>query len=469
MLLLSFFTKGLAHSSYMLAGEDHAAVIDPDRDVSIYLDAARENDLTITHILETHLHADFVSGHLELQSLTGAEIYGPKKAGFSFPHQALSEGDSFALNDLMIRVLETPGHTPEHISYTVTDPVRSRQPVAVFCGDTLFVGDVGRPDIFPDQAYGLAGKLYDSLWLKLMELPDFCEIYPAHGAGSLCGRAIGAKRSSTIGYERHCNYALQIKDRQRFIETMTKGMPSVPDHFTRLSAVNAKGPSLLHELPQSFPLRPADFERKAACDETVILDVRPFEDYGGMHVPGSLYIDLRSNFPTFAGWMLPPEKDLLLVAETPRQRLEAIRWLRRVGLDRVTGYLEGEMLEWAMSGLPISHVAQLSPLELDDMIRRNEPIKVLDVRARREFSDFHIDGSINIPVPELRTRYRELDPQQAYALICGSGQRSSLGASVLKQKGLHHLFNVAGGIMGYQAAMKLAPCKLCELPHGPRI
>jgi hydroxyacylglutathione hydrolase len=306
MLLLSFFTKSLAHSSYMLAGNDHAAVIDPDRDVSIYLHAARENDLTITHILETHLHADFVSGHLELQSLTGADIYGPKKAGFGFPHKALSEGDNFTIDDLTIGVLETPGHTPEHISYIVTDLARSQEPSAVFCGDTLFVGDVGRPDIFPDQARTLAEKLYDSLWLKLMELPDYCEVYPAHGAGSLCGRAIGTKRSSTIGFERRCNYALQIKDRQSFIETLTTGMPSVPDHFTRLSAVNAKGPARLRDLPPIVPFRPVDFERKAAGETSLVLDVRPFEDFGGMHVPGSLYIDLRGNFPTFAGWVLPP-------------------------------------------------------------------------------------------------------------------------------------------------------------------
>ncbi|MBN1613921.1 MAG: MBL fold metallo-hydrolase [Deltaproteobacteria bacterium] len=469
MLLLSFFTKNLANSSYMLAGDSHAAVIDPDRDVGIYLNAAKENDLSITHIFQTHLHADFVSGHIELQALTGAEICGPQKAGFGFPHKALSEGDLLAIDDLQIGILETPGHTPEHISYTVTDLARSREPSVVFCGDTLFVGDVGRPDIFPGQARLLADKLYDSLWHKLLELPDFCEVYPAHGAGSLCGRAIGAKRSSTIGYERRCNYALQIKDRQRFIETLTTDMPSVPDHFTRLSAVNAEGPARLSELPPIVPLSPEDFERKAAYGKSLVLDVRPFEDFGGMHVPGSLYLDLRSNFPTFAGWVIPADKDLLLVAETPQQRIEAILWLRRVGLDNVTGYLEGGMLEWAKAGLLTDHVAQIAPLELEERIRRREELQVLDVRAGKEFAGFHIDGSIHIPAPELRTRHRELDPRQTYALICGSGQRSSLGAAILKQKGLHHLFNVAGGIVGYQAVMNLPPCKLCELPHGPRI
>ena len=261
MIVQQFFTKGLAHSSYLMGGSKTCAIIDPRRDVQIYLDAARSLDMKITHILETHLHADFISGHLDLAEMTGAKIYAPKSAECKFDHAPVAEGDSFEIEDMSLSVLETPGHTPEHISYIVTDRSRGSDPVSVFCGDTLFVGDVGRPDLFPGKAEELASKLYDSLHGKLLDLPDFCEVYPAHGAGSLCGRAMGAKRTSTIGYEKKYNGALQIEDREEFIKSLITDMPGAPDHFSRCSAINGAGPRLVRELPVLAGLRKIKTEK----------------------------------------------------------------------------------------------------------------------------------------------------------------------------------------------------------------
>ena len=238
MYVQQFFVGGLAHLSYILAGGGSCAVIDPKRDVGDYIKAAKDMGLKITHIIETHLHADFISGHLDLKELTGAKIYAPKAGNCKFDHVPLQEGDAIEIEDMELKILETGGHTPEHVSYVVTDHSRGEEPVAVFCGDTLFVGDVGRPDLFPGQADELASRLYDNLHQKLLILPDFCEVYPAHGAGSLCGRAMGAKRSSTVGYERRYNSALQHKTKEAFIKSLLNGMPGVPDHFSRCSAIN---------------------------------------------------------------------------------------------------------------------------------------------------------------------------------------------------------------------------------------
>jgi glyoxylase-like metal-dependent hydrolase (beta-lactamase superfamily II) len=243
MFVQQFFVKGLAHSSYLLGGSKKCAIIDPRRDVDVYLEAARDMGMKITHILETHLHADFVSGHMDLAEKTGATIVASKSAKCKFKHKAVAEGDRFNIEDMQLKVLDTPGHTPEHITYVVTDRSRGAEPVCNFCGDVLFVGDVGRPDLFPGKAKQLASQLYDNLHQKLLKLPDFCEVYPAHGAGSLCGRAMGAKRTSTIGYERRYNAALQITDKKKFIESLTTNMPAAPDHFSRCSAINGKGPS----------------------------------------------------------------------------------------------------------------------------------------------------------------------------------------------------------------------------------
>jgi glyoxylase-like metal-dependent hydrolase (beta-lactamase superfamily II)/rhodanese-related sulfurtransferase len=462
-----FFVKGLAHSSYLLGGTETCAIIDPRRDIGIYLDAAKAMGMSITHILETHLHADFISGHLDLAEKTGAKIYAPKTGSCAFEHVALSEDDTFEIENMVVKVLETPGHTPEHISYVVTDKSRGTEPVGVFCGDTLFVGDVGRPDLFPGRAKELASNLYDSLHSKLLALPNFCEVYPAHGAGSLCGRAMGAKRTSTIGYEKKYNAALQIKESERFIQSLTTSMPEAPDHFSRCSAVNGKGPALVRQLPVPEPMDPATFSKMAQRDGTVVVDMRSYDAFGGQHVAGAYHIDFGGNFATFAGWILPTDIEILLVADHAKQAADGAVWLRRVGLDRAVGYLDGGMFAWAKAGLPTGHVPQLSVVELHQEVTSGPAMTLVDVRSQREYEQHHIDGTINIPAPDLRTRFDELNASVPIVVLCNTGHRSSLGASILKQHGFTNVSNVAGGMMGYNAAGYGPECPVCFAPHVP--
>lgn len=469
MFVQQFFVKGIAHSSYLLGATKTCAIIDPRRDIQIYIDAAQDMGMKITHVLETHLHADFISGHLELAGKTGAAMYLPKSAGSAFSHVGVSEGDTFTIEDMTIQVLETPGHTPEHISYVVVDRARGAEPAAVFCGDTLFVGDVGRPDLFPGRARELASKLYNSLHAKLLMLPDFCDVYPAHGAGSLCGRAMGAKRTSTVGYERLYNAALRIKGEEEFVTSLTVHMPAAPDHFSRCSAINRQGPRLIKDLPALTPLPPVQFRDRLEQGNSIALDTRTYESFGGLHVPGSCHIDFRGNFATFAGWIIPPEQDILLVTADAEQAYEASVWLRRVGLDRAVAYLEGGMPEWAKAGFPAAHVSQLSAEELHALAAGGRALTLVDVRASGEYESYHLQNSINIPVQDLRTRYRELDQKSRVALVCSTGIRSSMGASMLKMKGFTDVSSVAGGMTGYSAAGYSPECPVCVMPHGPSL
>lgn len=464
MFVRQFFVRGIAHSSYLLGGTSSCAIIDPQRDVSEYLAAADEMGLRITHVLQTHLHADFISGHRDLALATGADIYAPASAQCRFQHVGVSEGSVLQVDRMRLVVVETPGHTPEHVSYVVTDTSRGPEAAGVFCGDTLFVGDVGRPDLFPGRAQELASQLYDSLHGKLLTLPDFCEVYPAHGAGSLCGRAMAAKRTSTIGYERLYNPALQIADRSEFVDSLTVNMPPAPDHFSRCSAVNGSGPALVSDLPRLEALTPRAFASHARS--ALVLDTRDYDSFGGVHVPGSYNISLSGNFATFCGWLLPPDHDILLVSDSPA---EAAGWLYRVGLDRVLGYLDGGMFGYGITGEPLAHVDLLSAEALHRLMQSGASMTLVDVRSPGEFSRFHIEGAVSIPLADLRTRHVELDPGLRTVVICGSGQRSSTGCSLLLQRGFVNVANVAGGMSAY-SALGLAPqCPLCVAPHGPQV
>ena len=468
MLLKHFFVGKIAHSSYILAGKNYCAVIDPQRDVDDYITAARALGVDITHILQTHLHADFISGVMDLAKKTGAKIYVARSAKCSFDHVALSEGDFIELEDMVLKVLETPGHTPEHISYVVIDKSRSDSPVGVFVGDTLFVGDVGRPDLFPDMAEELAGKLFHSLHDKLLKLPDYVEVYPAHGAGSLCGRAMGAKWRTTIGYERNFNSALKVRDKSAFIESLTENMPPAPDHFSRCSDINRKGPDLVSDLPTMEEFGTTQFKERIQDSGTVVLDARSYHSFGSQHIPGAWHLDLNGNFPTFAGWVLPTDKDTLLVADDYQKALEANTWARRVGVDRIVGYLDGGMIAWAVAGLKTSRIHLISAKELHDMVTGDADFVLLDVRAPLEYADNHIKGAINIPVSDLRTRHNELNMDKTTILVCSTGNRSSLGTSILEQHGFKSVYNVAGGMSGYSAAGYTRECRVCVNPHGSR-
>jgi glyoxylase-like metal-dependent hydrolase (beta-lactamase superfamily II)/rhodanese-related sulfurtransferase len=467
MLLKHYFLSKIAHSSYILAGTEQCAVIDPQRDVDLYITQARELGVTITHILQTHLHADFVSGHMDLAQETGATIYAPKSANCSFDHVPLVEGDTIEIENMLLQVLETPGHTPEHVSYTVTDRARGDTPIGVFVGDTLFVGDVGRPDLFPGIATELAAQLYDSLHNKLLKLADHCEVYPAHGAGSLCGRSMGAKYLTTIGYERRYNDALQLEEAD-FVHSLTSAMPPAPDHFGRCSDINRHGPTLLTELPALEALRPEQFHERMVDPDAIVLDVRRYTAFSSLHIPGAWHLDLNGNFPTFAGWVLPTDKDILLVANTFEDALAANLSARRVGMDRIVGYLDGGMVAWATGGHRTADIHLVSAEDLHDRVTGTSNMVLVDVRTPLEFEDGHIGGAINIPAPDLRTRYEELDPDKPTFLICSSGNRSSLGASILKQHGFKEVHNVAGGMTGYSRAGYAEECMVCENPHGSR-
>ncbi len=468
MIVKQYFVRGIAHSSYLLGGTKTCAIVDPKRDVQLYLDEARDLDMKITHIIETHLHADFISGHLDLARATGARIYAPESGACDFDHIAVSEGDEIQIEDMRLQVLETPGHTPEHVSYTVTDEGRGKEPAGLFCGDTLFVGDVGRPDLFPGRAQELASKLYDSLLEKIGELPDFCEVYPAHGAGSLCGRAMGAKRTSTVGYEKRYNYALQIGSRQEFIDSLTGDMPPAPDHFSRCSEINRRGPALTDDLPEAEAFDPESLHQKIKKENLIVLDVRSYDSFGGQHIPNAYHIDLAGNFATFAGWILPQDAEIALIAYDGAKALEAVKQLRRVGMDNVKGYLDGGMFEWSKNGLPTAHIPQISVEELHEMSRKGGEMVLVDVRSPAEFEGFHIEGAINFPVADLRTRYDELNENDLIVLMCSTGHRSSLGCSILKQHGFRRIMNAAGGVSGYSAAGYSPVCPVCFVPHGPQ-
>jgi glyoxylase-like metal-dependent hydrolase (beta-lactamase superfamily II)/rhodanese-related sulfurtransferase len=468
MLIKHYFINKIAHSSYILAGSEFCAVIDPQRDIDIYIDEARKLGVVITHILQTHLHADFVSGQLDLAEKTGAKIYVAKAAECTFDHVPLREGDTIEIEDIVIKVLETPGHTPEHLCYVVTDTTRGEAPVCAFVGDTLFVGDVGRPDLFPDRAEELAGKLYHSLFDKILKLPDFCEVLPAHGAGSLCGRAMGAKWRSTIGYERIYNTPLQIREKTEFIKSLTEDMPPAPDHFSRSTDINREGAVLVSELPRMKELNAEAFREMTEKENIAVVDTRSYLAFGSQHIPGSWSLDINGNLPTFAGWLLPLDKDLLVVSDSFKEAEETNVWLRRVGMDRIVGYLHGGMAGWVTKGYKTNHVTQISAEDLHDMVTGAEKFVLLDVRAPLEYEDEHIEGAINIPVADLRERHTELKKEDAMIVICSSGNRSSLGVSILRQNGFKNLYNVAGGMTGYSAAGYAKQCAVCQVPHGSR-
>lgn len=452
MIIRTFFIPGIAHCSYLLGGVSSCFIIDPSRDIGQYLTAAKEEKLKITGILQTHLHADFISGHCDLAHETGAPIYIPERANSVFPHKSVIEGTQIRFDDLLIEVWETPGHTPEHVSYVVTHLSRGDKPVAVFCGDTLFVGDVGRPDLFPGQAQELASALYSSLHEKLFTLPDYCEVYPAHGAGSLCGRQILAKRTSTIGYEREFNTAAGITNKDTFIRHLTTDMPSAPDHFSRCSEINRGGPKLLANLKTPQPLTPHQVSTLISEGNYDVVDIRRYDAFGGMHIPSSWNVDAEVNFSTFAGWILCPERSQILVAHNPEQAMYAALMLRRVGIDTIAGFLSGGMQDYALSGQAIEHCKIYSPGKIAQEKKSNPAFHILDVRTTAEFAASHIQGSIHIPWADLRGRNHELDKSWSLALVCGTGVRAGIACSILQKAGFSDVSIVAGGYTAMIAA-----------------
>jgi hydroxyacylglutathione hydrolase len=451
MYFEQFYLGCLAHASYMIGSEGEAAVIDPRRDVDLYLKAAEEQKLTIRHIFETHLHADFVSGHKELAARTGARIYIGAKAGAAFPHVGLRDGFELHFGKVRVTALETPGHTPESTCLIITDEEKSPVPWAILTGDTLFIGDVGRPDLSKTHSpQELAGMLYDSLHRKLLTLPDHVAVYPAHGAGSLCGRNMRDARSSTIGTERMTNYALQIKRREEFIQQLTANLPARPEYFLQDAEINREGAPPLTDLPALRQLSPV--ELKSRMEHGVpALDVRPGDQFADAHVPGSINIPLSGQFATWAGTVLGLFSRPLLIAETAPQIEEARMRLARVGIEDVSGYLAGGIEAWKQAGLSVAEVPQLTADELQARLTSNA-LRVLDVRREGEWQAGHVAGAEWWPLDKFRAVLPHIDPHAPLAVHCKSGYRSMIACSLLKRAGYENVINVIGGFDAWQNA-----------------
>jgi hydroxyacylglutathione hydrolase len=448
-----FYLGCLAHASYLIGSEGEAAVVDPRRDVDEYIDFAREHALRIRYVIETHLHADFVSGHVELAARTGAEIVFGAKAGATFPHRAVRDGDEIRVGRVLLRVIETPGHTPESISLVAVDTEVSPAPRLVFTGDTLFIGDVGRPDLAAARGASpeeMAGMLYESLHHKLLSLPDSVEVYPAHGAGSLCGRNIGKETSSTIGEQRRLNYALQPMPKEAFVRIMTADQPEVPSYFPVDVAINREGAPPVGDRPRPTSLSPESFA-KAALGATV-LDVRGSAAFGNGHVPGSLNVALSGQFAAWAGALVPADRPLLLVGEDAASAQEAATRLARVGLDRVLGYLEGGVAAWHASGRRIATTPQITVDELRAQTREIPSLQVVDVRRPPEFESGHVPGAMCCPLDRLERDREDLDPKLPTAVICAGGYRSAAATSLLQRGGFTDLRNVVGGTSAWMQA-----------------
>jgi glyoxylase-like metal-dependent hydrolase (beta-lactamase superfamily II)/rhodanese-related sulfurtransferase len=455
MYFKQFYLGCLAHASYLIGADGEAVVVDPQRDVEQYLAEAQRQGLRIRHVIETHLHADFVSGHRELAERAGARIYLGHRAGATFEYVAVHEGDEIRLGqDVVLRFLETPGHTPESISVLVFDHGVSTEPLKVLTGDTLFIGDVGRPDLVGSKGYSaaaMAGMLYDSLRQKLLSLPPTVEVYPAHGAGSACGRNISKETSSTIGREAATNYALQPMTREDFVRLMTTDLPPAPPYFSHDAEQNRQGAVPLDSLPPPPRLAPTEFARLTE-EGAVVLDVRDGAAFGRGHVPGAINVGLGGQFASWAGTLLSPGQRLLIVGENDEMVQEARVRLARVGFENVAGSLAGGVAAWEDAGYSLARVPQVTV----DELRREENYgllyRILDVRRPAEYAGGHIPGAINLPLDRLEKELAELDPTRPWAVACASGYRSSAACSLLKRYGYHRIANVVGGTTAWTQA-----------------
>ncbi|MEA2570131.1 MAG: hydroxyacylglutathione hydrolase [Acidobacteriota bacterium] len=428
-LFKQFYLPCLAHASYVIASNGEAAIVDPRRDVDEYIEFAREHGLTIRYVIETHLHADFVSGHRELAERTGAEIVFGARAAAELPHRAVRDGDVLRVGALELRAMETPGHTPESISWLI---IEDGVPRRVLTGDTLFIGDVGRPDLAGSRGFTseqMASMLYDSLHEKLLALPDDVEVWPAHGAGSACGRNISKETSSTIGVQRRTNHALAPMSREEFVNMMTTGISAPPAYFPYDAELNRRGARPLAELTAK-PLAADEIRAMRAT----ILDVRDAASFGAGHVASAVNIGLDGQFASWCGTLLRSDATLVVFAASTQKAAEAVMRLARIGYENVAGYTT------SLDGFEVAPLGQMSVAEL-----HAAPLRVVDVRGPGEYSAGHVPDAINIPLPELSARLGEIDRDGALAVICAGGYRSSAAASLLAQAGFAHVINVAGG------------------------
>jgi len=449
MYFKQFYLGCLAHASYLIGAAGEAAVVDPQRDVDQYIEEANAHQLKIKYIIETHLHADFISGHRELAEKTGAEIVFGKQAGVTFHHRAVQDADELTIGHVTLRIMETPGHTPESICVLAIDTMNSAEPAKLLTGDTLFIGDVGRPDLAGGKGYTpqtMAGMMYDSLHEKILRLDDSVEVYPAHGAGSMCGKNLSTETSSTIGHQRKFNYALQPMTKDQFVAMMTSDLPEAPAYFSKDAEINRSGAEALDHLAKPQAMSPAEV-REASQHGCVVLDVRTAAEFGAGHVPGSLNIGLSGQFASWAGSLIPLTAQIVIVANSPAQIAEARMRLARVGLERVGGYLAGGVDGWRAAGFEVAQVPQISVAELRDLLNSKPDLQLIDVRRPAEYGSGHAPRAVPAPLAKFRETFPtlNLNPDVPSAIICAGGYRSSAATSIAQQFGFTNLLNVTGG------------------------
>jgi hydroxyacylglutathione hydrolase len=463
MLVHQRFVPGLAIASYIIGDEatGEAAVVDPTRDVEDFVRFAEENDLRIRHIFETHVHADFVSGARELKArLEGEPVIhasgdGGQEWTADYADHVAKNGDEVALGLIRLKALHTPGHTPEHVCWEVYDDARSKDtPWLMFSGDFLFVGDVGRPDLLGEEARKtLAHQLYESLFKLLPAIPDITEILPAHGAGSLCGKAMSSRRSSTVGFERLFNPSLVEKPEPQWVEDLLRDMPPAPPYFRRMKRVNKEGPPVLGPGLPGLLRRTAKELDARRQNGVQVLDVRSKEAFSAAHIPGAINIPFGPTLPTWAGWVLSYEKPILLVVEPPEQLRLVITSLIRVGFDNLQGYLDGAMEAWETAGYPVGKVSTISARDLHQRLdHKPNGVTVLDVRTDGEWKGGHIAGALHIHGGMLPERLSEVPRERPVAVVCRSGSRSSIASSILQRAGFTEVINVVGGMSAWKSA-----------------
>jgi hydroxyacylglutathione hydrolase len=457
MKFVQYYLDCLSQASYLIGDETtgRAVVVDPRRDIDEYVRDAAADGLTIEMVIETHFHADFLSGHLELAHATGAEIAFSSVAETEFPSRKLEDGERLSLGEVELEFLHTPGHTPESLSIVVYEHGDDETPYGVLTGDTLFIGDVGRPDLLSSIGFTrdeLAEQLYASLHEKLLPLPDATRVYPAHGAGSACGKNLSTETSSTMGEQRVSNYALLAPDRQTFIDLVTEGQPPAPDYFIYDAVLNREDRALLDETARPTALDLDTFDRLHQAG-AMIIDGRDPEDFALGHLVGSINVGLNGRYAEFAGSVVPSDADIVLVVDDGFE-LEAKNRLARIGFDRVVGYLEHPLEVMAHAPERVQRASRMTAVEFEARKDEIEGLQLVDIRNPGEFALGSIDGALALPVGQLPGRLDELDPDRPTVVFCAGGYRSSVGASVLRQAGFDDVSDILGG---YGAWLELIP------------
>lgn len=458
MQLKQYYLGCLSHASYLIADEKTktAAVVDPQRDVEQYLADAAAGGYQIKHVLLTHFHADFVAGHIELRDRTGATIYLGSRAEAEYDFAKLHDGDQIEFGDARLTILETPGHTPEGISILVYDLAKSRTtPHAVLTGDTLFIGDVGRPDLLASlgaTADELADMLYDSLNGKLLKLPDETLVYPAHGAGSMCGKNLSTETVSTIGEQRKFNYALQPMTREAFKRLVTQDQPEAPEYFSHDAVMNRQErPTLASSMQTALRALELDEVLRLRNRGVQLLDVRDAADFEAAHLAGALNIALRGKFATWCGTMLDGTREIVVIGE-PGSEVEAVMRLGRIGFDNVVGYLKDGMAALENRPKLVEQTRRITAVALSEQLRAADAPLIVDVRSEREWAAGHIAGSANIPLAQLHKRAAEVPADRNVVVHCEGGYRSAIAASLLLQLGRTRVFDLVGGLKAWVAS-----------------